>query len=79
MKVFPIMGERFHARFRADAYNVLNHPNFEIPAENGFNGYDQDDAIDGGSTFGESSFTVEPAGNFNKGARVLELSLRVEF
>jgi hypothetical protein len=79
MKIFPIMGERFHARFRADAFNVLNHPNFQNPAENGFNGYDQDDAIDGGPGFGQSSFTVSPTGNLNSGARVLEVSLRVEF
>jgi Carboxypeptidase regulatory-like domain len=79
MKIFPIMGERVHARFRADAFNVLNHPNFTIPAENGFNGYDQDDAIDGGPGFGQTSFTVSPTGNLNSGARVLEVSLRMEF
>jgi hypothetical protein len=78
-KTFPITAERVNLRFRADAFNVLNHPNFEIPSENGFNGYDQWDAIDGGPTFGESSFTVIPVGNLNGGARVLELSLRLEF
>ncbi len=78
-KTFPITAERVNLKFRADAFNVLNHPNFEIPAENGFNGYDQWDAIDGGSGFGKSSFTVIPVGNLNGGARVLELSLRLEF
>jgi hypothetical protein len=84
-KTFPIIGEKLRAKFRADAFNVLNHPNFQNPAENGFNGYDQEDAIDGvnpsapGKGFGQSSFTVTPVGNENNGARVLELSLRLEF
>jgi hypothetical protein len=84
-KTFPITAERVNLRFRADAFNVLNHPNFALPASNGFNGYDQWDAIDGvhasapGKGFGQSSFTVEPTGNDNSGARVLELSLRLEF
>jgi hypothetical protein len=78
-KTFPITAERVNLKFRADAFNVLNHPNFTIPAENGFNGYDQWDAIDGGPGFGKSSFTVSPVGNLNSGARVLELSLRLEF
>ena len=78
-KTFHITPERVNLRFRADAFNALNHPNFTIPAENGFNGYDQWDAIDGGPGFGQSSFTVSPAGNLNSGARVLELSLRLEF
>jgi hypothetical protein len=84
-KTFPITAERVNLRFRADAFNVLNHPNFALPASNGFNGYDQWDAIDGvhasapGKGFGQSSFTVSPVGNMNSGARVLELSLRLEF
>jgi Carboxypeptidase regulatory-like domain len=84
-KTFPITAEKVNLKFRADAFNVLNHPNFTIPASNGFNGYDQDDAIDGvnpnapGLGFGQSSFTVSPTGNLNSGARVLELSLRLEF
>jgi Carboxypeptidase regulatory-like domain len=78
-KTFPITAERVNLRFRADAFNAFNHPNFTIPAENGFNGYDQWDAIDGGPGFGQSSFTVSPTGNLNSGARVLELSLRLEF
>jgi hypothetical protein len=83
-KNIPIVGEKFSAKFRADAFNVLNHPNFVIPAENGFNGYDQFDFEDvnpahPGKGFGQSSFTVSPTGNLNSGARVLELSLRLEF
>jgi hypothetical protein len=84
-KTFPITAERVNLRFRADAFNVFNHPNFALPASNGFNGYDQWDAISDvnpsqpGLGFGQSSFTVSPVGNQNNGARVLELSLRLEF
>ena len=83
-KTFPIVGERVNLKFRADAFNAFNHPNFEIPAENAFNGYDQDDFENvnpsaQGVGFGQSSFTVSPSGNENNGARVLELSLRLEF
>ena len=83
-KTFPITAERVNLKFRADAFNVLNHPNFTIPATNLFNGYDQDDFENASSAapglgFGQTSFTVSPTGNLNSGARVLELSLRLEF
>jgi hypothetical protein len=83
-KTFPIVGDKVNARFRADAFNVLNHPNFALPAENGFNGYDEDDFQEinpkhPGKGFGQSKFTVSPTGNGNNGARVLQLSLRLEF
>jgi hypothetical protein len=65
-------------KFRADAFNVFNHPNFEIPSENVFNGLDEED-IQRGKGFGQISYTVNPVGNLNNGARVLELSLRLEF
>lgn len=83
-KTFPITAEKLNLKFRADAFNAFNHPNFEIPAENAFNGYDQFDFEDvnprrQGLGFGQSSFTVSPSGNENNGARVLQLSLRLEF
>jgi hypothetical protein len=83
-KTFPITAETVNLKFRADAFNAFNHPNFVTPAENGFNGYDQDDFEDvnpaaQGVGFGQSSFTESPSGNNNNGARVLELSLRLEF
>jgi len=77
-KTFPIIGEGFHATFRADAFNALNHPNFELPANNVYNGYDQADITEPKS-FGVISSTVEQPGNLNNGARVLQLSLRLEF
>jgi hypothetical protein len=76
-KTFPIVGDRLNLKFRADAFNVFNHPNFGIPQENGFNGYDQQDFTS--TTFGTISNTVSPSGNLNNGARVLQLALRLEF
>jgi hypothetical protein len=77
-KNFPITAERVVLKFRADAFNALNHPNFQNPAENVFNGYDQTD-FQQVTGFGEINFPVIPSGNENQGARVLQLSLRMEF
>ena len=76
-KIFPIYGERVHLKFRADAFNALNHPNFGLPQSNSFNGYDQQDVTS--TTFGQISNTVAAPGNLNNGARVVQLSLRLEF
>ena len=76
-KTFPIYKEIVNLKFRADAFNAFNHPNFDLPAENVYNGLDQQDFTS--NSFGQISYTVEPAGNFNNGARVLQLSLRLEF
>ena len=64
-------------KFRADAFNVFNHPNFGLPQSNAYNGFDQQDVTS--TTFGNISNTVTPAGNLNNGARVLQLALRLEF
>jgi hypothetical protein len=77
-KNFPIYKESVNLKFRADAFNVLNHPNFQVPAENVYNGYDAQD-FQQGAGFGQINFTVTPSGNENDGARVLQLSLRLEF
>jgi hypothetical protein len=76
-KTFPIYGEKVNLKFRADSFNTFNHPNFTVPSENVYNGLDQQDITS--STFGDISYTVEPDGNLNNGARVLQLSLRLEF
>jgi carboxypeptidase family protein len=77
-KDFPIVGEGVRLKFRADAFNALNHPNFLTPTENVYNGYDQED-YQQGSQFGAVSFTANPNNNLNNGARVLQLALRLEF
>jgi Carboxypeptidase regulatory-like domain len=76
-KNFPVYKDRVNLKFRADAFNALNHPNFALPQENGFNGFDQQDFTS--SSFGTISNTVTPAGNLNNGARVVQVSLRLEF
>jgi len=75
-KTFPIYNE-LNLKFRADAFNAFNHPSFGLPQDNVFNGYDQQDFTS--STFGQISNTEEGDGNNNNGARVLQLSLRLEF
>jgi len=77
-KTFPVYREAVSFRFRADAFNVLNHPNFDLPVNNPYNGFDQLDILER-SGFGAISSTVSPPGNLNSGARVLQLSLRLEF
>lgn len=77
-KNFPITAERVNLRFRADAFNALNHPNFDVPSENVYNGLDEMD-YQQGKGFGEISYPVVPSGNNNSGARVLQLALRLEF
>jgi hypothetical protein len=77
-KRFPVYADKVNLRFRADAFNVLNHPNFALPAENVYNGLDQQD-ITNTTQFGKISNTVGGPGNNNNGARVLQLSLRLEF
>jgi len=76
-KNFPIYGEKVNLKFRADSFNTFNHPNFVVPASNVYNGLDQQDLTS--SQFGNISYTVSPNGNLNNGARVLQLSLRLEF
>ncbi len=76
-KNFPVYRDRVNLKFRADAFNALNHPNFALPQSNAFNGLDQQDFTS--TTFGDITSTVSPSGNLNNGARVLQLSLRLEF
>ena len=69
-KEFPLGSERFALKFRADAFNVFNHPNFSTPCVD----------ITGGCPFGVIGSTVGT--NINNGgpsARVLQLALRLEF
>jgi hypothetical protein len=77
-KRFAIYDDKVNLQFRADAFNVLNHPNFILPAENVYNGLDEQD-ITNTNQFGKIGATTGTPGNLNNGARVLQLSLRLEF
>lgn len=62
-KTFPVYKERVNLKFRADAFNVLNHPSFSTPSN---------DITESSGPFGVISGT-------DNAARVLQLALRLEF
>ncbi len=62
-KTFPLYQERVNLKFRADAFNAFNHPNFSTPST---------DITESSGKFGVISSTADPA-------RVLQLALRLEF
>ena len=69
-KSFPIYRNRVHMDFRADAFNALNHPNFDIP-NNSLTASSQ--------SFGQITSTNDPiTGNANP-PRQLQVALRLEF
>jgi hypothetical protein len=63
-KAFPLGTDRVRLNFRADAFNALNHPNFNNPSS---------DITDSSLNFGVISGPTVNA------ARVLQLALRLEF
>ena len=70
-KSFPLGSERVALKFRADAFNVFNHPNFSTPCVDITNVTCPFGSI--GSTVGTSIRNAGPS------ARVLQLALRLEF
>ncbi len=62
-KTFKIWPERVNLKFRADAFNALNHPSFNLPSN---------DITESSGLFGVISST-------SNSARVLQLALRLEF
>jgi len=62
-KIFPLHGERYRLQFRADAFNVFNHPNFAFPNTNITS-----------STFGVITATVG-----QEQSRVMQFALRFQF
>jgi hypothetical protein len=72
-KTFPLHAENVNLKFRADAYNAFNHPNFEAPVfQNNMS------LVAPPDEFGVIPGTVTPSGS-DLSARVLQGSLRVEF
>ena len=70
-KTFPIVRERVNLRFRADAYNVFNHPDFSTPCTDFTNVSCPFGAVQSTSGTGiNNGFST---------ARVLQLALRLEF
>jgi hypothetical protein len=72
-KTFPIYEDKFNLKFRCDAFNAFNHPNFNPPS-----GGAADITQAEGVPFGAiSSTSVPPDSDID--ARVLQGSLRLEF
>lgn len=65
-KTFALVADRVNMKFRADAFNVLNHPIFELPAGT-------DITEESGVPFGQINEQVP--GN----PRVVQLGVRIEF
>jgi len=70
-KTFPIFENKVNLKFRCDAFNAFNHPNFNTPSAN-------DITESSGVPFGTVTGTVVPPGS-DSAARVLQGALRVEF
>lgn len=70
-KTFQITPETVKLKFRADAFNAPNHPNFSTPSAN-------DITQSSGVPFGTISSTVIPPSS-DLASRVLQVSARVEF
>lgn len=70
-KAFPLYSDRVTLKFRADAFNAFNHPNFDLPCT---------DITNASCTFGKIYQTVGTTiNNDGPAARVLQLALRLEF
>ena len=70
-KSFPVYGDRVAMKFRADAFNALNHPNFNPPCT---------DITNVSCPFGAvQSMQGTSIRNAGPASRVLQLALRLEF
>jgi hypothetical protein len=69
-KRFPIIQDKVNLTFRADAFNIFNHPTFGTPAVN---------IVTNASTFGQITSTNSEPGTNNQSARIGQFSLRLEF
>ena len=75
-------GEHFAAQFRAEFFNIFNHPNFANPF-GGQNGYAHNDPSGGGGFFGCGCATPDVAAANpvigSGGSRALQLGLKLTF
>jgi hypothetical protein len=75
-------GEHFAAQFRAEFFNIFNHPNFANPF-GGQNGYAHNDPSGGGGFFGCGCATPDVAAANpvigSGGARAVQLGLKLTF
>jgi len=75
-------GERVHAQFRAEFFNILNHPNFANPY-GGQNGYGNNDPVAAPSLFGCGCETPDVAAANpaigSGGPRSIQLALKFNF
>jgi hypothetical protein len=65
------IAERFGVEFRAEFFNLFNHPQFGIPGE-GFNGTSASPGVLAGNGFGQVTSTI---GN----PRLIQFALKFEF
>src|SRR5262249_33285737 len=73
-KTFPLV-ENLNLKFRADAFNVFNHPVFNSPAS----GTTPSVTDITSGNFGQITTTIGPTGTTTGNARVMQLALRLEF
>ena len=72
-KIFPIIPSKgINLTFRADFFNIFNHPNFANP------GGSTPDIVNNASPFGQITSTISPSGQVGD-IRVGQFSLRLEF
>ncbi len=72
-KIFPIIpSKNIDLTFRADFFNLFNHPNFQNP------GASAPDIVNSASPFGQITSTISPSGQVGD-IRVGQFSLRLEF
>ncbi|MGA7156170.1 MAG: carboxypeptidase-like regulatory domain-containing protein [Acidobacteriaceae bacterium] len=72
-KIFPMIpSKKVNLTFRADAFNIFNHPNFSNP------GGSEPDIVNNASPFGQITSTISPPGQIGD-IRVAQFSLRMEF
>src|SRR5579863_276488 len=77
-KTFPVYGDKVNLKFRVDAFNAFNHPNFANPNPPGTADNSTDITQTSGVPFGTISSTVGSPSS-DQAARVLQGSLRLAF